>query len=983
MNTKLSKLRSACAWFSLGFLALPVVGVNASPNCDNAYAIPAVLDPATDEFVPISIGGLSSPQSTVTYTCVTQTEPKDYSAGLEAVTEDAMGFDNGNLALRARRLTTFLSPETGEPLRSNGRLYHIDFQATDSSGQGCTGSVTVEAPLYSGANSNPDSATVDFGYRYISTSADGNCDEVPPPDDAAITITSIGDGDTTTSAAIELSGSISNPNENSVVIAKSMPGQIEPNGAFSIGPLFLNPGENTIDVKLYDKVSQQLVASKSITVIYASGSEPSTTIGPEGGEVSVSDPGSPISGAGISLPEGAIPQDTAFEITQDLEHLPVLPFEWVDIGPAVSFRPFSLMFAAPASLTLPIAPNSVSAGEVPKVLLLGDDGWQVVDVSVQTATSVSVAVNGTFFEQAIAVKQRPLAAGQAMVITDPAYASIYINGVNSGLRTPAVVDGVQSGERELKLYLNGFNEYFDILSSSDGGLKRVTLSKTDIDAAPEVVLNQQLEPEFSTTEAELTLSGSVMLQGALLPNVPVIFSLNGKDYFERTNASGSFNGAVVLSRGENKLQIRSTAPNGQTYASGMYLIHLGSPDLTATLSWNTNDTDIDLHVFSPSGQHASYQNKTAIPGGAIDRDDVDGFGPEIFTLQEPPPGIYRFNVDSFDINGVATTAVLQVRLGNSEVFNESYTFTSDDSNSGNGNSGSPSAFWLAAEVEVGELFISSVNFQEASQPDDAIFTTQNGENEITVNIDAPDEVPDEEISLTVTETNDNTDIGVTSLTGRSITWEATHDLPGDLTIASNPITYEVKAISDAFELESTPITITQETKSQLRQECIDKEALQPNFERDTPDRDDIISAGEYTPQANFTFAELAAFSDFGPGLAIIGESDDIAQTMRNAWANPLRITSGYRNPRRNDRLGASSINSFHQTGDAIDLNPSFNPNNWPASVVCDPNLPQFTTITITQYTEAQDALTCLARLQFGADYDILFHANHLHIELDP
>jgi uncharacterized membrane protein len=36
---------------------------------------------------------------------------------------------------------------------------------------------------------------------------------------------------------------------------------------------------------------------------------------------------------------------------------------------------------------------------------------------------MTVAVSGMVFGQAIAVKQRPLAAGQTMVITSPAYAS--------------------------------------------------------------------------------------------------------------------------------------------------------------------------------------------------------------------------------------------------------------------------------------------------------------------------------------------------------------------------------------------------------------------------------------------------------------------------------------------------------------------------------------------------------------------------------
>jgi len=91
------------------------------------------------------------------------------------------------------------------------------------------------------------------------------------------------------------------------------------------------------------------------------------------------------------------------------------------------------------------------------------------------------------------------------------------------------------------------------------------------------------------------------------------------------------------------LMVLLRSDEGETFE-----IMLGSPDITINLSWNTNDTDLDLHVFDPNGAHAFWQDLSAIPNGMIDRDDVDGFGPEIFTLASPPQGTYTVTVNSFD-----------------------------------------------------------------------------------------------------------------------------------------------------------------------------------------------------------------------------------------------------------------------------------------------------------------------------------------------
>ncbi|EOR93098.1 periplasmic copper-binding protein [Arcticibacter svalbardensis MN12-7] len=66
------------------------------------------------------------------------------------------------------------------------------------------------------------------------------------------------------------------------------------------------------------------------------------------------------------------------------------------------------------------------------------------------------------------------------------------------------------------------------------------------------------------------------------------------------------------------------------------------------LSWNTDNTDIDLHVVDPNGEEIYYHHPTSQSGGYLDRDDVDGFGPEnIYWTENIPDGTYSVSVVYF------------------------------------------------------------------------------------------------------------------------------------------------------------------------------------------------------------------------------------------------------------------------------------------------------------------------------------------------
>lgn len=49
-------------------------------------------------------------------------------------------------------------------------------------------------------------------------------------------------------------------------------------------------------------------------------------------------------------------------------------------------------------------------------------------------------------------------------------------------------------------------------------------------------------------------------------------------------------------------------------------------DLRIVMAWDTNDTDIDLHVYEPNGFHCYYGAKNAPSGGLCSRDFTRGYG---------------------------------------------------------------------------------------------------------------------------------------------------------------------------------------------------------------------------------------------------------------------------------------------------------------------------------------------------------------------
>ncbi|CAF1321913.1 unnamed protein product [Rotaria magnacalcarata] len=63
-------------------------------------------------------------------------------------------------------------------------------------------------------------------------------------------------------------------------------------------------------------------------------------------------------------------------------------------------------------------------------------------------------------------------------------------------------------------------------------------------------------------------------------------------------------------------------------------------DLRIVLVWDTNDTDVDLHIIEPTGEECYYGNKNTAIGGMLSRDFTTGYGPEEYLLRKAAKGTY-------------------------------------------------------------------------------------------------------------------------------------------------------------------------------------------------------------------------------------------------------------------------------------------------------------------------------------------------------
>jgi len=95
-------------------------------------------------------------------------------------------------------------------------------------------------------------------------------------------------------------------------------------------------------------------------------------------------------------------------------------------------------------------------------------------------------------------------------------------------------------------------------------------------------------------------------------------------------------------------------------------------DLRAVMSWDSDNTDIDLWVTDPNGEPAYYGNPLSYQGGRMSQDATGGYGPEEFSLRHAKPGSYKIEAQFFGhrqqvvSNTTTIQLVLSLRFGTRE-----------------------------------------------------------------------------------------------------------------------------------------------------------------------------------------------------------------------------------------------------------------------------------------------------------------------------
>jgi uncharacterized protein YfaP (DUF2135 family) len=116
--------------------------------------------------------------------------------------------------------------------------------------------------------------------------------------------------------------------------------------------------------------------------------------------------------------------------------------------------------------------------------------------------------------------------------------------------------------------------------------------------------------------------------------------------------NGAFSRPYAFGAGSNSVEVLS--PSGASGARAQFYeayAEKTKPKIRVVLSWDTDGTDLDLHMVTPDGEHGFYGNRVLKNGGALDVDVTTGYGPEIFALPGGAKGTYLVYVNYYGSGG--------------------------------------------------------------------------------------------------------------------------------------------------------------------------------------------------------------------------------------------------------------------------------------------------------------------------------------------
>ncbi len=167
-----------------------------------------------------------------------------------------------------------------------------------------------------------------------------------------------------------------------------------------------------------------------------------------------------------------------------------------------------------------------------------------------------------------------------------------------------------------------------------------------------------------TADNQTPVSASVVNNEPTVTLTRAGFAVNG--VIQETALSGTtFSTTAVLKTGDNSIIAGVADTNGQIYQSTPITVKSTALNNTyhARISWDKNDTDVDLHFSWSGGSECYYSNKTptwvsAATSPRLDVDNRSGYGPENITIGGlPGAGTFKIFVKYYSDHGKGPTTV--------------------------------------------------------------------------------------------------------------------------------------------------------------------------------------------------------------------------------------------------------------------------------------------------------------------------------------
>ena len=87
-----------------------------------------------------------------------------------------------------------------------------------------------------------------------------------------------------------------------------------------------------------------------------------------------------------------------------------------------------------------------------------------------------------------------------------------------------------------------------------------------------------------------------------------------------------------------------------------------SDDIRIVLSWDADQTDIDLWVIEPSGEKVFYSHNKSTIGGRISKDFTGGYGPEEYTVRKAMKGKYKIQANFYGSQSTTLTGGVTLKV---------------------------------------------------------------------------------------------------------------------------------------------------------------------------------------------------------------------------------------------------------------------------------------------------------------------------------